>query len=347
MPEAPDWDALYRDHIHPAFAVPQGGQERPRCVFVTGPQGSGKTTILRRLSAELGHDVTQSIVPDALLARIDTHHADSPLRDAAVQAYRTTHCATHCQWLADHAVARRAHILWERAIPGTIERLALAVRRLGYRAELLVLATPVEESWLATLTRSLAANAEGDRTALQVGWPILCETALRWPVVLDRAEAELTFDRIAILDRDGEICFENHAEDVPDAPDARHWQAERFAVESLIVERARPRSDAALAALLADWTALHPTIAAENHPAWPPHDLHAFDHHLRDLIADPASRFDLNNPDPATAPGWIARLTADLAAVCASPEVRAQPGLAPRAERLVALVSQLCGQPTR
>lgn len=97
MPEAPDWDALYRDHIHPAFAVPQGGQDRPRCVFLTDPQGSSKTTILRRLSAELGHDVTQSIVPDALLARIDTHHAGSPLRDAAVQAYRTTHCATHCQ----------------------------------------------------------------------------------------------------------------------------------------------------------------------------------------------------------------------------------------------------------
>lgn len=192
MPEAPDWDALYRDHIHPALAVPQGGQDWPRCVFVTGPQGSGKTTILRRLSAELGHDVTQSIVPDA-----------------------------------------------------------------------------------------------------------------------------------------------------------RHWQAEPFAVESLLVERARPRSDAALAALLADWTALHQTIAAENQPAWPPQDLHAFDRHLRDLLADPASRFDLTNPDPAAAPGWIARLTADLAAVRASPEVNAQPGLAPRADRLIALVSQLCGQPTR
>lgn len=124
MPEAPDWDALYRDHIHPAFAVPQGGQDRPRCVFLTDPQGSSKTTILRRLSAELGHDVTQSIVPDALLARIDTHHADSPLRDAAVQAYRITHCATLCQWLADHAVGRRAHILWERAGPRSDAALA-------------------------------------------------------------------------------------------------------------------------------------------------------------------------------------------------------------------------------
>lgn len=343
MTDDPDWDALYRDHIRPAFAVTEGGHKAPRCIFVTGHQGSGKTALLRQLLVQLGERVTQSIVPDALLAQIDADLA-VPRAKAAVQAYRAVHCATHCEKLADHAVAQRAHILWERAIPGNIERLSQALRRLGYRVECVVLATPVEESWLATLARSLAAAQPYDPTALRVSWPILTDTAHRWPALLDRAEADLTFDRIAILSRDGEVCFENSTEG---EPHSRHWQSEPFAVESLLVERARPRSDAALAALLADWTDLHPRIAAEAHPAWPAHDLQAFDMHLRALVADPSSRFDLNAPDPALAPGWIARLSADLTATLGSREVKDPASLAARSRRLIALVTQLAGQPMR
>lgn len=346
MPEDIDWDAVYRDRIHPAFAVPKGGQPEPRCVFVTGHQGSGKTTHLQRLLADLGPDHTQSIVPDALLARIVDPHDGASGAAAAYKAYRATHCATHCERLADHAISQRSHILWERAIPGNIERLGHALRRLGYRVECAVLATPVEESWLGTLSRSLAAQSSGDLSALRVGWSVLTETALRWPAVLDRVETAGIFDRIAVLDRNGDPCFENQAVDLPDG---RHWAEPPFAFESLMVERARARSETDLHALLASWEALRPRIAAARQPAWPDAELQAFDRHLRALVADPAARFDLDQPgpDPATATAWIARLSAELAAVQSGPEVRDQPGLATRAGRLVALVSQIAGQPIR
>jgi hypothetical protein len=342
----PDWDALYRERIHPTFAVPKGGVASPRCIFVTGHQGSGKTTLLHRLLAEIGPSCTQGIVPDALVAIIDEVHGESPDSKAAFDAYRKIHCATHCQLLADHAVAQRSHILWERAIPGNIERLAIALRQLGYRVEALVLATPVEESWLGAIGRCLAALDAGEARAMRIGWPLVSETALRWPVFLDRVETSLIFDRVAVLDREDEICFDNSVEG---PPENRHWSATPFAFESLMVERARPRSAATLAALLADWEALLPRVTAAGHRAWPPEDCRAFDSHLRDLVADPASRFDLNapGPDAAAAQAWIARLAADLAAVQASPEVTTQSDLAPRCQRFLQLVSQLAGQPTR
>lgn len=346
MAEEPDWDVVYRDRIHPAFAVAGGGNAVPRCLFVTGHQGAGKTTTLHRLLAELGPERTQRIEPDALVASLDWLHVANPVATSVSEAYGRTHCATHCQLLADHAVAQRAHILWERAIPGNIERLAIALRQLGYRVECLVLATPVEESWLGALSRSLASLDGGETNAMRIGWPMVRETALRWPAVLDRIEQDLTFDRVAIVDRAGEICFENH---VAGPPEQRNWAETPFAFESLMVERARPRTEAALAALTATWKTIHPRLDAARHTAWPAEDLQAFDDHLRALLADPASRFDLNTPgdDKAAAAAWIARLDRDLAAVRSSPEVRDQPALAPRSARLLQLVAQVAGQPTR
>ncbi len=343
--DLPDWDAVYRDQIHPVFAVPEGGQDPPRCIFVAGTQGSGKTTRIQHLRDELGRRGTQCIIPDALVAAVDALHGDTPIAKAAFDAYRTTHCADHSQRLADHAVAQRSHILWERAIPGNIDRLALALRRLGYRVECLVLASPVEESWLGTVSRTLTALAAGERGTMRISWSITAETALRWPAVVDRMERTLAVDRIAILDRDGDVCFENS---VQGPPDRRQWTNPPFAFESLMVERAAPRTAQALDALLSTWTAARPHLVAANHQVWPETDLAAFDTRIRALIADPASRFDLNGPaqDPEAARAWIARLTADLAAVQAGPEAKGQ-DLTRRSVQLLALVGQLAGQPTR
>ncbi|MFO1203556.1 MAG: zeta toxin family protein [Tabrizicola sp.] len=326
--------------------MPDGGHASPRCLFVVGHQGSGKTTCVDKLTAELGADRTQRIVPDELVASIDLLHGGTVEATALREAYSRTHCATHSQRLADHAIARRAHIVWERALPGNIERLALAVRQLGYRVECLVLATPVEESWLGTLRRCLAAIQASAAHPMHVPWPLLSRTALRWPGVLDRLEQTLCIDRIAVIDREGEVCFDNQVEG---PPNQRRWSDPPFAFESLMVERARPRSATSLAALLADWEALQPQIAAINHPNWPTQDLAAFDTHLRALVADPASQFDLNapNPDPAVVQAWIARLKADLAAAERQGDTGDQPSLAARSTRLLQLVSQVAGQPTR
>jgi hypothetical protein len=341
----PDWDAIYRDRLFPRFAVRSGGLDHPRCVFVGGHQGSGKSTRLASLLPDFGADVTQRIVADELVASIDELRGVSSKSRAALSDYCRIHSSVHCDRLAEHAIARRSHIIWERAVPGDIDGIALALRSLGYEVDCLVLATPVEESWLGTLHRSLSSFGLEDPTAMHVGWPLLCETALRWPAVLDRLEHDLAVDTVTVVDRDGDICFENR---IQGAADARRWADPPFAFESLMVERARPRTEAALSALLADWEKLHPLIAATDHATWPPADLRAFDAHLRALATDPASRFDLNqpDPDPTAARAWIARLGADLAAVQAGPEAKG-PGFTARCDRLLQLVSQVAGQPTR
>ena len=314
----------------------------PRSIFLCGPQGSGKSTCTRGLLAELGPQRTQVISPDSLITRVADILQAAPA-DSVVRDYAKRVCPRHIDQLADHAITQRAHIIWEHPIPGNIEGLALVLRGLGYRTECLVLATPVEESWLGTLTRCLEALDARDRTEMRISWSSTAASALRWPAFLDRAEAKVTFDRIAILDRQGQTCFENAAGAEP-----RCWTGQPFAFESLMVERARPRTEADLAALLALWQGLRPRIAALEDPVWPPADLAAFDRHLRALVADPASRFDLHapGPDAAAAQGWIDRLAADLAAVQAGPEAKGQ-DLTRRSTQLLHLVAQVAGQPTR
>jgi hypothetical protein len=192
-------------------------------------------------------------------------------------------------------------------MPGIIARLASARRSSGDRVECLVLATPVAESRLGTLQCSLTAQSSGGRSVLRVGWSVLAETALIGPALRDRAEQSKGFDRIAITLQ------------VP--PDNRDGVTLPFAFESLAVERACPRSEADLSALLSDWEKLHPLVAAPDNTTSPPADLRAVDAHLRALVTDPASRIDFSQPDPDP----VTHGPRSLALVPSSPSCRPDP----------------------
>lgn len=323
MSPEPDCDAVYLDRIQPALAAVGGGVAQPRWIFVCGQQGSGKSSLIRATMAELGPERTQRISGDELLALLPD--LPQPGRDQFLSAL--------AQRLVQHAAQQRAHILWELPTPGAIEGLALVARSLGYRVECLVLSLPALDSWLATLRRSLATPG-----AQVVPWANVQGTARRWPALIARAEEAVLFDRLAVLDRQGQTCFENLR-----SPSGR-WVETPFAFESLVIERARARSVAEVAMLLADWQNLRTSPAlAPFHSSCA-----AVDRLLHHLAADPGTSFDLNQPtasDTSAAAAWTARLRADLDDILAGPQAQGQVSLPPRCDRLMALVQQVAGLP--
>ena len=327
-------DAIFHQRVLPALGVRGGGISVPRWFFICGQQGSGKTTLADRLAQDLGSDRTQRISVDDLTTLLS-----GPEDDPGISSPDQKRLRQRCiDGLAEHATSLGAHVIWEAPGPGEIEGVALVARALGYRTECLVLALPRAESWLATLHRSLESGGP------TVRWDFLCSAYRRWPALLARAEAAHGFDRVAILDREGTLCYENQL-----LGDGRDWVTPPFGFESLVIERARARTRPAIDAMLADWQAIrtHPGLAFRNHPAWAWDSLTAFDNHLREMATDPATFFDLNDPHPVTAPRWITRLRDELDDILAGPEAEGQPDLPARAGRLVALVSQIAGQPTR
>lgn len=345
-----DWEAEFRDRILPRFAARTPADTAPRWIFVCGQPGSGKSGCVRRLMAELGEDRTQLICsdsltgmfPDLLTGPEDTFH------QAALAEFRGTVRRGYIDRLVDHATRLGAHVLWERPNTGDIEQLALVARALGYRVDCIMLAVPLVESWLATMLRSLEKRRLGDPVVFDIAWASARSNSRRWPACLARIEASAAVDRITVLDRDGTACFQNRVEP---AAGRRNWAEQPFAFESLVIERARPRTPGDMQRLIADWLGVmaDPDIAFRNHPAWPWDSIAGFRQILADLAADPGTGFDLNAPgdDALAASRWIDRLRTTLDDILAGPEAAGQPGLAARAERLVALAARVAGQPIR
>lgn len=347
-----DWDAVFQTRILPSYGVLTGGAATPRWVFVCGQPGSGKSTHIDKLCNLLGPDRTQRICGDALRDCLPELFGDPDDPDVKplIDTYRSTVQQSYVDRLVERAVGLRAHVVWERPMTSHTLGIAAVARGLGYRVECAILAVPLLESWMATLRRETALAETHGRVPLRVGWDRQIDSFSRWPALLARAEDSHAFDEIRVIGRNGQVFFENRLE-AGDGPP--RWAETPFAFESLVVERLHPRAPAEVDRLVADWQALRadPALAFRNHDPWPWARFLAFGDQIQALRDDPATGFDLNTPaesaDPRAAPGWIARLQADLADALASPEAEGLKTLAPRADRLLALVAQVAGQPTR
>lgn len=345
-----DWDAIYTSRILPDLGIGRGGIPSPRLVFVCGQPGSGKSTAISQLLAELGPDQTQLISADRMADHLPEIFADDadPAAKPLAKVFDTQAHKAYVDGLFDHAATLRAHVIWERPFPGLALSFGLAARAYGYRTECIVLAVPADESWLSVLTRETGLAKTENRVPVRVRWDRLLASCNDWPAFLAKAEDQHAFDELRVVNRNAEVLFENRL--VPNA-DQPHWENTPFAFESLMVERLQPRSPAQIDALLATWQTLrsHPDLAFRNHAEWPWADITAIGDRLQALRDDPATSFDLNDPaaspDPRAALGWITRLQADLTAALASPEAKGLKTLAPRAERLLTLVRNLTGQP--
>lgn len=346
-----DWDAIYTTRILPDLGVRRGGIPSPRLVFVCGQPGSGKSTTISHLLAQLGPDQTQLISADRMADHLPEIFADDadPAVKPLAELFDTQAHKAYVDALFDHASSLRAHVIWERPFPGLALSLGLAARAFGYRTECVVLAVPADDSWLSVLTRETSLAEKENRVPARVRWNRLLESCNSWPGFLAKAEDQHAFDEIRVVNRNTEVLFENRLAPNADPP---RWENTPFAFESLMVERLQPRSPTQLATLLATWQALrsHPDLAFHNQAEWPWADITALGQRLQTLRDDPAAGFDLNDPaaspEPRAALGWITRLQADLTAALASPEAEGLKTLALRAERLLKLVRNLTSQPT-
>lgn len=310
--------------------------------MVGGQPGAGKSTLIDRLLAELGPDSTQLVSSDSLTDLV-TVPVGASVPQGLAEALSTKVAAGWTNALVERAATLRAHIVWERAMPGDWGGLAHVARLMGYQVELHVIAAPLLESWLGTLLRDSAATADppGEVPLLprRIALHRMTVHYHRWPGFLAEVEDSRAVDALQVVNRKGDVLFHNRL-----GPD-RRWQDQPFAAESLLVERHAPRSPSDIDRLLADWSRLRarPDIAFANHDAWPHADIANLGPALQALRNDPSLAFDLNNPpdppDPRTSRAWLARLKADSDAACAAPE--APETLAPRADRLLSLVSGL------
>jgi adenylate kinase family enzyme len=335
-----DWDAIYRDRVLPALGVTGGGVADPRWIFVCGQPGSGKSTRVARLAAELGPDRTQQISGDALCALQPEIFLDED--DPAVADAFAAYGAVQDQFisgLVDRAATQGAHIVWESHLPSDMTAVAALARTLGYRVELDLLAVPPDESWLSSLERDSARPDLPQRGG--ASWSRHLASCHRWPSYLATVESEVIVDALRILDRSGTVLFENTAQLTGTR---RRWAAPPFAMESLLVERLAPRSAAERANLMRRWAALrcHPAIAFRNARNWPYAEFMALGKRLRSQITDPSADFDLTAPaaDPNGALDWLQRLEDSIAAAETAASTPLSPDFTPRARRLVALVRQ-------
>ena len=345
-----DWDAILRDRVLSTVGVASGGVTAPTLTFVCGQPGSGKSSRISRLAGHLGSDRTQIISKDTLCALVPELfcESDDPALGVALDQYGRLFQPAQIDALIDRAAALRAHVLYEVHVPTGVAKRAVSARAAGYNVVCEVLALPPQESWLATLQRDTAAGFTQIGFAKSVAWDRMVKAYHRWPAFLARAEAEVTFDTLRILGRDGTVLFENSA---TVTNGARQWTGPVFGFESLVVERLQPRSLDQRRALLAAWQTLrtHPEVAFQNHAAWPYATITALGDMLHTACADPAFGFDLNQPpvppDLQAATGWIARLRADLIATLTTAEAQGQATLPTRGDRLLALVATLAAQP--
>lgn len=349
-PSLPDseTDAIFASRILPKLGVTEGGVARPRWIFIGGQQGSGKSTVRRHLADELDLSRTQLISGDDFSLAAPEQAALSKRSDAARAEWRRL----RMDWterLIERAWTLKAHVIWEQPVPNYVMEFGAIARELGYQVECQVLALPLLESWLAAARRNLAPD-DPDKAMPPIAWSDMAEAYHRWPAFLAAVEARRAFDRIMVLDRAGQVHFENSLRaDATGETGTPAWESPAFAFESLVVERNQPRSPGDIAALLAAGAALEadPRLAAEGRFAASRDSMHQLEIALQALQSDPGAGFDLNQPDPALAPHWIARLKAELQATQASREGRGQKGLAARCDRLLALVAEMTGQPIR
>jgi hypothetical protein len=246
--------------------------------------------------------------------------------------------------LLDHAIRLRANVVWELAKPFDMRALTSLARSFGYRVEALVLATPLMESWISTLRRETLHSLDRDKLPVRVSLEKITSCFARWPSHLAWAEDLHVFDKVQVINRQGEVFFENRL--IEDKGKLR-WSETPFAFESLVLERLHACNRDQVDCLISEWQTLRadPDIALQNHLAWPWSSFTDTGARLQELRDDPSTRFSLLNPDQSVnidaRKGWIARLQEDLIAIQMNAEDEGAITLGPRCERLLTLVNSV------
>ena len=336
------WSDLFQTRVFPRLGVKRGAVDRPTFTFIAGPQGSGKTTVSRRLAESLGEDCTQILSGDSIVAALPELFMDR--EDHAVlallQDFKTTILRDYYGMLLDHAMRLRANIVWELARPFDTRAIVSLARSVGYKVSCRVLATPLLESWMSTLKRETLHACDPARVPVRVSFDKVISSFNRWPSHIAWSEDHHVFDDIKVIDRDGNVFFDNHL--VEDDGTLR-WAGTPFAFESLVMERLHACGRDRVNGLIAEWEILRAEadIALQNHLPWPWSSISQTGTLLRALHDDTSIGFNLLDPSQCAnrdaGERWIDRLRQDLTAVQDNPDAEDMQALSSRSERLLAL----------
>lgn len=329
--------------VLPNLGVRYGAVDKPTLTFVVGQQGSGKTTVVRRLVESLGEDFTQNLSGDSIIGslpelfmNIEDHEVLELLQD-----FKKTIMRDYYSSLLNHALSLRANIVWELARPFDTRALASLARSVGYKVDCLILSTPLMESWVSTLKRETLHVGDPARMPSRVSLDRIVSSFTRWPSHIAWSEDHCVFDEVKVIDRNWNVFFENHLVESDGKP---RWANTPFAFESLVMERLHACDRDRVNSLIAEWEVLRADadIALQNHLAWPWSSIVDTGSRLQVLRDAPSIGFNLLDPNQCSnhdaREGWIDRLRQDLIAVQENPDAEAIHALSLRSTRLITLV---------
>jgi len=227
---------IFEKSIVPAIGAKGPPPKSPTLIVVAGQPGSGKSTTIRQ--AEMGLlGATQKIISDDFVAWVPGYLGFAKSNPVAATHWaRKAGSNYFAQEMATRAGNKRANIIMEFPVPTSFAQHADWYKKLNYRTELHVVATPHFQSWTGVLDR-----AEKPLQAGHIGTNVLCprdahdQTYAGWARVVFDAERYKQVDRIVITRRDGIIMYDNNL--VQQSGGTKSWNKKPQGLECLFLER--------------------------------------------------------------------------------------------------------------
>ncbi|NTF91441.1 hypothetical protein G6L46_30195 [Agrobacterium rhizogenes] len=257
---------IFETQIIPAIGALGPPVVKPIFAVVSGQPGAGKSTMVRHIRSRFGDESTQLIIPDDLNAYIPGNNAALMKGSHVVERKNSS---TVTQWyhqLFDRSIENKSNIILESCYsPNQYISLLNKARSNGYKAELNIIATDRITSFTAIHDRFEKALKNG----------FLVSTVLPdanthdhyysiWARVAFDVENNKTFDRIAIVRRDGKTIFEN--EQVAENNGDSTWKRRPDALRALMNLRNRPLDEKQQDWVKSVWDRLRRSVAFAQHP---------------------------------------------------------------------------------
>ncbi|NTA19676.1 zeta toxin family protein [Agrobacterium tumefaciens] len=257
---------IFETQIIPAIGARGPSVAKPTFTVVCGQQGAGKSTLVRQIKSRTGGESTQRIIADDLNAYIPGNNAALLQGSHALERANSSAATEWYHQLFDRSITNRYNIILESCYPPNhYASLLDKARSNGYRTELNIIATDRITSFTAIHDRFERALANSF-----IASTVLPDVETHdhyysiWPRVVLEVENYKTFDRIAIVRRDGETCYDNEQALASDGEST--WGREPGALRALMDHRNRPLDERQQHWVNSVWERLRQSVAFAQHP---------------------------------------------------------------------------------
>ncbi|WFR98220.1 zeta toxin family protein [Rhizobium tumorigenes] len=262
----PDRQEIFENQIIPAIGAFGPPVAKPTFAVVSGQPGAGKSTMVRQIRSRFGSESTQLIIPDDLNAYIPGNNTALMNGSHLVERQNSSAITEWYHKLFDRGIENKANIILESCYsPHQYRSLLKKARLCGYKTELNIVATDRITSFTAIHDRFEKAIEKR-----YIASSVLTDADTHdhyysmWPRVAFDVENNKTFDKIAIVTRDGATVFEN--EQVAGNSGASTWERKPDALRALMNVRNRPLEERQQHWVGSVWSRLCRSAAFAQHP---------------------------------------------------------------------------------